>query len=224
MSTTMDLDDLKQAWQSIDQRLQKQEALQRALLLERKAGGLRRILGGFAREQISVAVLCMLGFFLATSAGGGKNASLALTVSALVCGAYFMAAFAGMFWVIQRVGDVDYAAPVVQIQQRLAALRATYVKVGLWVGMPWLLLWLPFAVVALEAIAGIDLGHRLEASYWLANAGFAIVACGLLFVFYRRSQRTPDSRLARALRDGLSGRSLRRAQSELEALKRYAET
>jgi hypothetical protein len=219
----MDLDDLKQAWQSIDQRLQKQEALQRALLRERKAGGLRRILGGFAWEQISVAVLCMLGVFLSASAGDGKDASIAASVSALVCTFYFLAATAGMFWVIQRIGDIDYAAPVVQIQQRLAALRATYVKVGLWVGMPWLLLWLPFAVVALDAIAGIDLGHRLEATYWLTNVGFAIVACGLLFVFYRWSQRTPDSGLARALRDGLTGRSLRRAQAEVEALKQYAE-
>jgi hypothetical protein len=222
MDAPMDLDELKQAWQSIDQRLQKQEALQQALLRERKAGGMRRILDGLAWEQISVAVLCMLGFLLSTSAGG-PEASTALTLSALVCSAYFLIATACLFWVMQRIGDIDYAAPVTRIQQRLAVLRKTYVKVALLVGLPWLLLWLPFAMVSLDVIAGIDLGQRIGAAYWLANVAFAIIACGLLFVLHRWTQRKPDSPLARLLRDLLSGRSLRRAQAELDALQRYCE-
>lgn len=223
MNTPMNLEDLKQAWQAIDARLQKQEALHKTLLHAQKAGGLRKVLAGFAYEMIVLAALCGLGLMLVGSAGDAPESSLALNLSALVCVVYFIAALGGLFWTMQRVGNIDYAAPVVEIQQRLTALRATYVRVALLIGLPWLGLWLPFAVVALDVIAGIDIGAKIGPTYWLATLGFVMIASAALYGFYRRALRRPDSALGRIVRYSMESYSLRKAQQELDALRAFAE-
>jgi hypothetical protein len=228
MDTTMELDELKQAWQTLDQRLQQQTALQAQWLrdkgIDKMKTSLRPLLWG---QIVSVLFgLCML--LLAIDVWPSHRDVPHLLAAGIVVHVYGIATIIAGGIVCGMIAGIDHAAPVLQLQQRLARLRKAYIIGGMCVGLPWWVLWVPFIMVLAMSVAGIDIYAIARSNgplhNWL-NISMAVGVLGLLATwwFHRWSRQPGRAALAQRLEDGAAGGSLRKAQAELNALKRYAD-
>jgi hypothetical protein len=126
---SMELDEMKLAWQQLDRRLAEQTSLQRLIHrgqgMDRLRRGLRPLVWGQS-VQIAFGVAAMLwGISFWTTHPG--------VLHQMVCGivvqlfGILVIAFAGRL--LFQLQSIDYAAPVLEIQRRLARLRAWRVRV-----------------------------------------------------------------------------------------------
>ncbi|MBS0214013.1 MAG: serine/threonine protein kinase [Proteobacteria bacterium] len=213
---TMELDDLKAAWKALDARLERQVGLNRRLLRETRADGLRRSLRPLAWGQ-TVQILCGSALVLF---GAGIWSSYRDVPNLLVAG--LLVHLVGLSMIALGVAvqvllvRIDYGAPVVEIQQRLARVRNVYVRGGLIVGMSWWFMWIPVLMVAF-AYHGIDLYKHAPEVVWY---GSAVGVAGLLmtWVFHRWSRAPGREKLAAFVDAQLAGASLRRAQAALDEI------
>jgi hypothetical protein len=222
MDIPMELDELKQAWQSLDRRLEQQNTLHRALLHERGIGKLRSRLRPLFWGQL----LQMLLGIVTVIAGVWLWKSFHTVPAVLICGivlhVYGVAAIVAGGVVLGGIARIDRSLPVLDLQQRLAKLRRAYVVSGMVVGLPWWVLWMvpPVVVAALKnAQAGVD---GLPGWIWITFAACALGLIGTL-ALDRWLKRPGREALAARIDDAAAGGSLRRAQAELEALRRYTE-
>ena len=219
METAMELDDLKRAWQTLDQRVQAQSALNLHMFkdsrLDKMRHGLRPLFLG-QLVQIQFGVL-MAGLGIACWTGHGGASSLFAAGIALHLYGVVTIIFAGV--TIAAIHGIDYAGPVLEIQKQLAKLRRIYILNGACTGLPWWLLWI-VAVLAAFGLAGIDIAARapefVPISLAVGVAGFAgSLSLALL-------ARAPGGGpIADFLNAGMTGASLRRAQSTLDEIARF---
>lgn len=211
----MELDDLKATFQTLNANLERQNALNLALLRESRKEkarhGLRPLVWGQALQM-------GLGLLLALVSAGFWTTHRQvphLLLTGLLLHAYglVMILFGARMQVLLH--RVDFGAPVLEIQKRLARLRRFYVVGGLWIGLPWFLLWLPFMTMVFMGLFGADLWVNAPG---LFISGFVIGVGGLVLtlVFHRWAQGRPT--LARKWADALAGASLTRAQRLLDEL------
>lgn len=218
MESTMELDDLKRAWQSLDRRLQQQNAIQYQLLLAHRTDAMRRGLRPLVIGQAigMLAGLAALLWLLPFWTRPAPTHELAVTVSGIVLHAWCigMIVFGGVMQAL--LAGIDYAAPVVAIQRRLLKMRRVYLIGGMLLGLPWWFLAAPLLVV-------LTRGAILDSAPLVIWIQLAIGALGLLgtWLLRRWSRRPGRERLRRWLDDSAAGRSIRRAQETLEELRRY---
>ena len=216
----MELVVLKQAWQTLDKRLQQQNALQFDAFRERKAGiikaSLRPLFWGQLVQMLFGIATVLAGVWL------WKNFSSITTVlvSGIVVHLYGVATIIASGAVLGGISKIDRSLPVLELQQRLATLRRTYIIGGAVVGLPWWLLWMvpPLVVVSLQAQQTGATVFSPTLLGWCAVGVAGLV--GTLW-FHRWSHKPGREALAKRLDDGAAGGSLRRAQAELDALKAY---
>jgi hypothetical protein len=227
METTMkhahlELDDLRQAWQSLDQRLQRQTDLQRALLHDRRVEGMRSRLRPLWFGQIA-QLLFGLG---ATVAGvwlwRHPAELLPMFVSGIAVHAYGIATIVAAIAVLTGIAGIDRSLPVLELQQRLAKLRRAYIVGGLVVGLPWWLLWMVPPVVFVSMHAPASGAIFASPGFWVWLCAGAAGLLGTLGVL-RWARRPGREALAQRLDDAAAGSSLRRAQAEIDALAAYLE-
>ncbi|HTV83902.1 MAG TPA: hypothetical protein VME63_00735 [Dyella sp.] len=217
----MELDDMKQAWQELSGRLDRQQALDWELWRISHMDRLRRRLQPLVWGQ---SVLLVLGVLIAL--WGIRFWSTHVHIwQALACG-IAMQAFGtlSIFFparVIAMVCTIDYAAPVLEIQRRIAGLRAWRVKVEAPVfGVLGSVIWIPALLMLAQYgmdIAGVD-GWR-DASglpLWLIIVGAGSLAVtGLLYWLVCKLGRR------RWLEDSIAGSSVKRAQVMLGDIARF---
>lgn len=153
MDTTMEPDDLKAAWQSLDRRLQRQNDLDLALLRDRRTEQARRALRPL---QVGQGLQCVLGIglILLGIACWTRNThvpGLFATGIALHAFGVVTAVMAALTVALART--IDYAAPVLKIQRQLLRLQRFYLLNANLCGAPWWIAW----VLVVIAVAG--LGH-----------------------------------------------------------------
>jgi len=193
METTMELDELKSTWQVLDRHLQQQTALNRQLFVERKLDKVRASLRWLYWGKI-VQILFgdALIYFGIMSAIRYRD-----TPHLLVC-SVFMLAYGLLIVVlggvtIGRVSNIDYAAPVVEIQKRAGVLQRTQI-IGSWcAGLPWWLLWLAIFVLEVRTILDTDLFDTAPGFVW-ANVVLGVIGIFATVWCYRRwRQKRPDA-------------------------------
>lgn len=216
----MELDDLKSAWQSLNARMDRQAALNLQILkesrLDKTRRGLRPLAWGQAFSMGAGALLA-----LASAAFWVHHRQVPhLLIPGLAMHAYGLAMILCGARMQVLIGRIDYAAPVVEIQRRLAELRRFYVRSGKWIGLPWFVLWVPFIQMALMGLFGADLYENapLVVTINLA-AGGALWLLALAFGGWASHQPA----LAGKVDHALAGRSLNRAQRELDAIAKFEE-
>jgi hypothetical protein len=209
------LESLKQAWQDLDHRLERLEALR----LDTSAAPRRQRLRPPRTGQ--VLQLCS-GIALVLAAGSYWPDHLAqppLALCALLLHLYgilFIAFAARDLWL---TGRIDPAGPVLAIQQRLAALQAWRVRAAAAFAAAGCLMWVPMVLLAFHA-AGVDLWQANPAMVWsFVASGVACLAVVDGLVAW--SRRPGMERLAAALRRSAIGRGLARATAELEEIRRF---
>lgn len=216
----MELDELKQAWQSLDRRLQQQNALQFAELHERGVGKIQSRLRPLFWGQL---LQMLFGIAVMVSGVAIWHTMWMLTpalVAGIVVHIYGIATTAVSGIVLQQTARIDSSLPVLELQQRLMRLRKAYTISGAVAGLPWWLLWMvpPIVVASLHnAQRGTE---GLPAWLWIS---IAVGVLGLIATwgFHGWLHRPGREALANRMAISAAGASLRKAQAELDALKAY---
>jgi hypothetical protein len=213
METTMELDDLKHAWQTLDRRLRQQNALGFQLLKSSRTDSARRGLRPLAWGQALQMLIGAAGMLVFAPYWVRHLHEPALLASGLVLHAYCLGLVIVGAVVEARIAAIDYAEPVLAIQRRLLALRRAYVIGGMVVGLPWWFIYVPLLVVLGD-------GRMLEDAPGVALIQLAIGAIGLLgtWWFHRWANRPERAAFGRKLDDAAAGGSIRRAQAALDEL------
>jgi hypothetical protein len=217
METTMELDELKAAWQSLDRQLQRQKDINLQLLTEtrlRKArAGLRwLLLSGICQVAVGVLVTVFCATFWIA-----HLRQPALMLSGIVLHAYGVAMIVAGVTEILLIVRTDYAEQVVTIQKYLAVLRQWRVRTKRWFGLAQWLLWVPVMLVMLEYLFGFDLWTHSPATVaWSLGVGVAGLLATLWLLY--RSPRTLRGRVGGYLDETNAGGTLRRAQAALDEI------
>ena len=212
----MELDDMKLAWQTLDRRLDLQNALQlyevRQTQLDKTRSRLRRLYWGKIVQILFGDALIYFGIMSAIRHHDVPHL-LACSLLMLAYG-LLTVIFGGV--TIGKIASIDYTMPVVDIQKRVGALQRTYALASLCLGLPWWFLWIAIFVLEVKANLGVDLFVTLPAFIWINGAigvaGFVATA----WYLRRRNTRsvaTPD--------DTDTPRSLREAKGKLEEISRF---
>lgn len=215
----MELDDFKAAWQSLDLRLQRQHRLDAALFrqgkLDRMQSGLRPLFWG----QLVQMLFGLLFILLASVLWSSRPDAIAVIVAGAIVHAYGIATIVCAGVVLARLRQIDHAAPVLDIQKQLAKVRRAYIVSGMVAGLPWWFLWLPVLMVLL-GLVGANLFASAPSVVWIgaATGGLGLMATAWL---HRWSQHPRRARLAQVLADSATGKSLRKANAQLEELLQF---
>lgn len=216
----MDIDDLKQAWQTIDRRLEQHNTLQLRLYRDSKIDTLRHRLrplvwGQAMQILFGVAVVIMSAAFWSS-----HRQETPMLVAGIVMHLYGITTIIMGTTTLARLSRIDYSAPVVTMQKQLAGVRRLHVLGGMLVGLPWWVLWLPLTIMCFKAVFGADLYSNLQSWFWI-NTAVGVVGLLATWGFHRWSQHPSRPRLAKRVDDSLTGSSLRKAQGVLDELAKF---
>jgi len=218
-SNAMELDDMKAAWQTLNQRLDAQDALNLHVLkegkLDRMHRGLRPLVWGQAIQIVFGALIAIWG----GSFWVDHRSVPHLLIAGLIVHATGISMIAMGALMEALIARIDYSAPVLAIQRQLAQLRKVYVRAAWFViGLPWFVLWVPFTMVALKSVFGPDLYLNTPEMVW-DNVGFGIACFVGTLALVRWARGRPN--VARRLGDFAAGRSIVRAQGLLDEIARF---
>lgn len=218
----MDLDELKTAWRELDLRVQANEARSAHLLREvsvrRTRASLRRFSAGVLFEIVcGLPAVGLLGWFLGLHYGEAKFAlpAVVLALAALFSLAGNLAQFVASL-------RVDYSAPVLEIQHRIALLRAARIRSTQFTLLFAPLLWTPLAIVAARGLLELDLYSTLGSGVIAANlaVGLAVIPLGIQAARFC-AQRLEHSPVLKRLADCIAGYSLTRALESVDEIERF---
>lgn len=217
----MELDELKLAWRSMEQRLdtagQLGLQLYRESRTDRIRSTLRRLMAGQALQiAIWVAVITIVAPFWIE-----HRAVPHLLVFGLTLHAYAVLTVVSSVLQICIMASMDYSSAVLALQRRLVQLRTLRIWSTLLLGLPWWLLWTVGFVVGVKHWMGIDLYATAPAFVW-SNLGFGVLAlAGSIWLARRIARRAKESGEPARFADDLAGHSLRRAIGQLGELARF---
>lgn len=219
----MELEDMKAAWQAMNQQLARQQAMNTQLFVESRLDkvrhGLRPLLVG-QWVQFAFGVLFMMWGMAFWGARMDVLHWLIVGVLVQLFGLSMLLASARNLQLIQRI---DYAEPIVEIQQRLAALRAWRVKfeapVFAAIGS---FAWIPLVLMDIQE----SVDHASPAFDLLQRAPSllpSLILCGcaslvLVFVVYWMARRIGYKRW---LENNFAGKSVQRAEAMLEQVEQF---
>lgn len=218
----MELDEMKQAWQALDRRLAKQQAIDLELYRDRRMDRLRqrlRPLAWWTMAQIPLGIALMLWGIRFWSTHLGDARWMACGIVMQLFG-LLSVVFPGR--TLAMVLRIDYAAPVLEIQRRLADLRAWRVKVEAPVSaVIGSLIWIPaLLMLAQSQVDGLGWSlwdhARPGLVRWLVLS--VLVSLGAVALAYGVLRWLG---LHRRLTNHLAGASVRRAEAELDAVLRF---
>ena len=207
----MELDEFKTTWQALDRKLEQQRTLTLQVIREGKLQNARRGLWPLLWGQVAqiMAGICLMVLF------GPIWVAHRGTVH-LMAPALFMHAYGLLFVLfaartLALIGRIDYGAPVIQIQRRLAELRRWRTR------LEWPLfaivgcfIWIPMMLVISNALgADIWMSYR-KVVYWDIAVGFACL--GLLYGLVQRARQQGGD---------AGGNSIRSVQEDLDRIARF---
>ncbi len=172
----MEMNELKQAWHAMNQRLEQQErmggGLIRDLRLDKARGHLRPLMWMQVLQAAFGIGLIALGAACWTS----NTHVPGLLVSGLLVHAFGLAHVIFAVITVVLIRQIDYAAPVLVIQRRLARLLRVHGLNTVICGWVWWIMWIP-VVVAFAGIGGYPADADTPAWIW---ASLAIGVVGLV--------------------------------------------
>ena len=217
----MELDDMKSAWLALDRRLQRHEALNLHAFKEGRLDKLRASLRPLVIGQVFqliAGVLLALVFAPYWIEHRDVPHLLLVGLSLHAYSLMFILFAARDLYMIWRI---DYSAPVLEIQQRLAELRAWRIRVAPIFGAVGCLIWIPLMLWLFDALFGVDVyAANPRVVYVFFASGFACL--GLMLALIRWSRHPRRARIAKGLDDSAAGRSVSKAQRFLDEVAAFA--
>ncbi|MBS0215289.1 MAG: hypothetical protein JSR50_05970 [Proteobacteria bacterium] len=216
----MELDDFKTAWQSLNQRLDHQDAINLQLLAERKRDRLHASLRPLFWGQLLQILLGVALTLLGIACWKNNLHTLGYLLAGITLHAFGIANIVHGGITMALISGIDNAAPVLGIQKRLTLLRKFQLLGAVLLGLPWWVMW----IVVVIAFAGLaDHPPHAGTPLWVW-INFAVGAFGLLATWgaYRWSHADPRRiKLAKWMDDIASTASIRKAQAQLDELRQF---
>jgi serine/threonine-protein kinase len=221
----MELEDLRAEWASRDQKLQQnldnQRVLMRELVAERTLAKLRRPDGlNLFELTIYVVFVVSFGAFLAANWGRWEFfiPALALDIWTIAMGAVTIMERA-------KLARIDFSAPVLDIQKRLASLRAERARMFQWAFLTGQLLWwIPFVIVVSWGLWSVNL-YTVSDFMPTFIAWNIAVGVGLIPALWLASRWVgpwlANSKIGHSMVDAVTGRDLAEARSLAARLARF---
>jgi hypothetical protein len=214
------LDELKLAWEAHDRKLDASLRLSHELLraakLNRVRSPLRRLVFELSLEiAASVVGLFLLGNFLAQHITEGR-----FVWPAAMLDVWLILCIAASIRQLVQANRIDYDEPVTTIQRQLGELRILRLRafrLELLTGQ--IVWWLPFFIVALKLLFGVDAYRFLSTTFIVVNLLFGLAIIPLaIWITRRLGHRIERSAFMRRLADEIAGRSLTEAQTYMAKL------
>ncbi|MGH8213950.1 MAG: hypothetical protein ACREPP_12060 [Rhodanobacteraceae bacterium] len=211
----MELDEMKLAWQTLGAQLERQHALNvqffRESRLDKLRRGLRPLMWGQWLQLVIGVALAICGAVLWTT----HLQRVDVLACGLVANAYGVLLIAFAARNLYLIHCIDHAAPVLDIQRKIAGLRAFRVRVEAPVNaVVCCFLWIP-VLWANMALYGINLWSP-GFIRWAVASGFAGLISITVVVWAMRRMGH-----ARKIEDNSAGRSVVRAQAALDEIARF---
>lgn len=218
MNDILELDDLKSAWQSLDRKLD----LQNALLLDQAREKRFRTLGlRLLPLRLGKVVQMLFGGLLiwpAVMVWPARMDGSLLFWSAIAMHGYGVVLIALGGIMHGKLSELDRGESVLENQKRLAQARRFQVLSGMAVGLPWWFIWVPCSAVIAAAVADIDIYANAPGPLaWMFFGGVA--GWALTIGAYRWAMNKPQ--WAARLEKSAAGRSFDRAREVLEELSAF---
>jgi hypothetical protein len=216
----MELDEMRSTWHALERSLLQQQRAMDFLVRDARVGAARARLHAFAWIRVVPIVLgiALVALGVATWNRSGVAALPFACGIALHLFGVVTIAWAGA--TIARVAAIDYAAPVLAIQQRLAALER-FEAIGVVVcGLPWWFMW-AVVMAALLSLVGVSFDDGSMSLWFASSIGTGIAGFAATWLGYVWAQRSGRPALAAALRKLVVGAGVRRARDEIDALRRF---
>ncbi len=214
---TIELDDLKEVWQTLNRHVERQNALAFRELREQPLSRFRAALRWLRTGKVvQLFAGVLLTVFSARFWVGhlGVAHLMSYGISLQLYGLLLIFFAAREFTLISRL---DYAAPVVDLQKRMADLRRWHLRAAIWFGITSSFVWIPAILIGF---------YKLGADVWLRSPGVvgwflgsgcvtAGVFGGIVLYVVR------GGKFAQSLADHSVGRALNRAQAMLAEIDRF---
>ena len=221
MDTTMELDELKQAWQAMAQRVDSTSALGIQLYRENRLDRIRRTLRWLMAGQ-GLQIAIWIGVITVVAPFWIEHRAVPhLLAFGLILHAYAVATIISSVVQLLLMAAIDYAAPVLALQRRLVRLRTLRIWITLVLSVLWWPLWIVGFVVGVKWWLGIDL-YVAAPGFVLANVVFGLAALAATAWFARRiARRAKETGRPARFADDLAGHSLRRAIGQLDEIAQF---
>ncbi len=219
----MELDELKQAWQSLGRQLERHDAIQFQLLRDSKLDRARRTLRPLYWGQ-AMQILLGVGMVVLGIACWSRNTDVpTLFATGIAVHAFGVVNIIMAGITMGLISSIDYNAPVVKIQKQNARLLQFYLLNGNVCGMSWWFMWLPITM-AFAGLGRIDLAQQAPSYIW---SGIVVSVVGLAgtWLLIRRSKKRaaagaqPTATGRCTVGDGADG--IRRSQHLLDEIARF---
>jgi hypothetical protein len=215
----MELDDMKQAWGLINRRLELQQALNLQMFRDGRIDRAHKALRPLRWGQVLQIVIGSLLMLVFAPYWVSHRHTPHLLVYGLCMHAYgllFILTAARNLYLQSRL---DYVAPVLEIQRRIAALREWRLHEAVLHGVVGCFIWVPLMLLGFQALGADVWVHAPAVVWWNLTAA---AACVLLFYGIVRFSRAPGrERLKAALDNSAIGRSVRNTQALVEEIARF---
>ena len=217
----MELDDMKGAWLALDRRLQRNEALNlhafKESRLEKLRASLRPLIAGQVVQLLAGVLMTLV--FAPYWVEHRDVPHLLVTGLALHAYALMFIVFAVRDLVmIQRI---DYSTPVLDIQRRLAQLRAWRIRVAPIFGAAGCVIWVPLMLWLFDVVFGADVYAANPGIVYILLAS-GLVCLALMVALIRWSRHPRRARIAKNLEDGAAGKSVGKAQRFLDEVAAFS--
>ncbi len=217
----MELEEMKSAWHSLDRQLKRENAINLALYSDQKLSSARSSLRPLVWGQGLQLFMGILVVLLAAMLWSTKPTAIPLIVAGVIVHAYGIICIIAAGGLLNGIRNIDYSGSIVAMQDRLARVRRAYIVSGIVAGLTWWFLWMPFLMVVL-ALVHVNLYAHAPSVVWL---GTAIGVAGLFAMtwLYRFSRSGARPRLRRFVDQAVIGRSLLRAQAQLDEIRQFTQ-
>ncbi|HZP22845.1 MAG TPA: hypothetical protein VFB04_05320 [Terriglobales bacterium] len=217
----MELDELRNAWEMLGQQLNRQSAINLAMYNHQKVttirSSLRPLLWGQALQLCMGIVAILFAAILWTM----KPAAVPVIAAGAIVHLYGILCVVGAGVLLNGIRRIDYSGSVLEMQDRLARMGRAYIVSGIVLGLSWWFLWMPFLMVLL-ALVHVNLYANAPALVWIGTAVGVAGLAGMLCL-YRYSRMPSHDRLRRFVDGAVIGRSLQRAQAQLDEVRQFAQ-
>lgn len=217
MQNMIEIDDLRWAWQELGQQMERNQSIQLQLLRETRLAGARRSLRGLYLGQSLQVVLGVLLVLLGIACWSRNPDVPGLLAAGILVHAYGVAHVALGGITIALAATVDYSAPVLKIQKRMALLQRFHNFNATVCGLPWWVMWVP-VVVAFAGLDPHDPAAGTAAWIWLSlGVGVAGLLATWLHRWHASRRAVTDDDSPR--HDGCDG--IRRSRRILDEIARF---
>jgi len=218
----MQLDDLKEAWAAHGAVLERSLAIDERLLREMLLRKVRFALAPYVLWRALEVALGVGTMLLVVPVLVAHAAEPRYVVAAGVLVPFTVGLTALSAYLLVNALRLDYGEPVTALQREVEGLRLVEYHAFKWALLGGMVIWLPAALLLLEALTGVTALARVDLPWFAANLVFGLVVLALGQALSKKYVERPGlSPWARRVVDAVSGRSLRAVTGHLAELARF---